>query len=89
MAVARFNLYILSWLHLASPRSHTKGKTWWTWPVEVIGICTYLFLFGYVVLWRSIDTWLSRVVFVLTSHLITMPLHVQISEYNETWCVSY
>jgi len=79
MAVARFNLYILSWIHLVSPRSRTKGKTWWTWYVEVAGICTYIFLYFYVVLWRSIPTWQARAIFLLTSHLITMPLHVQIT----------
>jgi delta8-fatty-acid desaturase len=79
MAVARFNLYFLSWLHLVSPRSRTNGKTWWTWPAEVAAICTYMYLYFYVLCWRSIDTWESRIIFLLTSHLVTMPLHVQIT----------
>lgn len=79
MAVARFNLYILSWGYLLSKRSHTKGKMWWTRPTEMVGISVYFFLFFYVCLWRSIPTWTSRAIFLLTSHLITMPLHVQIT----------
>jgi delta8-fatty-acid desaturase len=79
MAVARFNLYILSWGFLLSPRAKTKGVTWWTRPVEVLGISTYFFWFFYLVLWRSIPTWQSRAIFLITSHLITMPLHVQIT----------
>ena len=50
MAVARFNLYFLSWLHLVSSRSRTKGSTRWTWAVEVAGICIYTFLYFYVLL---------------------------------------
>ncbi|KAK6443390.1 hypothetical protein LTR95_000216 [Oleoguttula sp. CCFEE 5521] len=79
MAVARFNLYILSWGYLLSPRSRTKGKMWWTRPTEIVGISVYFFMFFYVCLWRSIPTWTSRAIFLLTSHLITMPLHVQIT----------
>lgn len=79
MAVARFNLYFLSWAHLISPRSYTKGFTWWTRPIEIAGIAIYTVLFFYVLLYRCIPTWHSRAVFLLVSHLITMPLHVQIT----------
>ena len=79
MAVARFNLYFLSWAHLLSIRSRTKGSTWWTRPTEIAGIAIYTILYFYVLLYRCIPTWQSRAVFLLTSHLITMPLHVQIT----------
>jgi delta8-fatty-acid desaturase len=79
MALARFNLYILSWGFLLSPRAVTKGKMWWTRPTEVLGISTYFFLYFYVLLWCNVPTWTSRAIFILTSHLITMPLHVQIT----------
>lgn len=39
----------------------------------------YWFLFGYCLLWRTLPTWTLRVAFVLVSHIITMPLHVQIT----------
>lgn len=79
MAIARFNLYLLSWGYLLSPRSHTKGKTWWTRPTEIACIAIYFVLYFYVLLYSSIPTWTSRALFLLTSHLITMPLHVQIT----------
>ncbi|KAK3696618.1 hypothetical protein LTR37_017871 [Vermiconidia calcicola] len=79
MALARFNLYVLSWLHLAKPHARAKGTTWWTWYVELTGISFYTFWYFYVILYRSIDTWQSRAIFLLTSHLVTMPLHVQIT----------
>lgn len=79
MALARFNLYILSWGYLLSPRSRNKGMMWWTRPTEIAGISCYLYLFFYVLLYCNIPTWTSRAIFILTSHLITMPLHVQIT----------
>ncbi|KAL2040556.1 hypothetical protein N7G274_006535 [Stereocaulon virgatum] len=79
MFLARFNLYVLSWLHLLSSRSTNIGSAAWTRPVEIAGMLCYWFLFGYCLLWLSIPTWKLRVAFVLVSHIATMPLHVQIT----------
>ncbi|SMR51701.1 unnamed protein product [Zymoseptoria tritici ST99CH_3D1] len=79
MAVARFNLYFLSWTHLISRRTITKGSAAWTRPTEIAAICCYITLYFYVLLYRNIPTWWYRAVFLLVSHLITMPLHVQIT----------
>ena len=79
MAIARFNLYLLSWLHLLSPRSKGLGAASWTKPVELLSMTCFWFLFGYCTLWRSIPTWKLRILFVLVSHIITMILHVQIT----------
>ncbi|KAB5515366.1 fatty acid desaturase [Coniochaeta sp. 2T2.1] len=81
MGIARFNLYLLSWLHVLSPKSSalSKSKVWWIRPTEITFMACYWFLFGYLLLWRSLPTWTIRVVFVLVSHIITMPLHVQIT----------
>ncbi|KAL9098505.1 MAG: hypothetical protein Q9187_009650, partial [Circinaria calcarea] len=79
MGIARFNLYLLSWLHLLSPRSANLGSAAWTRPTEIGFMLCYWFLFGYCLIWRSIPTWTVRVLFVLVSHIITMPLHVQIT----------
>ncbi|KAA6414402.1 MAG: fatty acid desaturase [Lasallia pustulata] len=79
MAIARFNLYLLSWLHLLSPRSTNLGSAAWTRPTEIAFMLCYWALFGYCLLWRSLPTWPLRVAFVLVSHIITMPLHVQIT----------
>ncbi|KAL8895591.1 MAG: hypothetical protein Q9207_008104 [Kuettlingeria erythrocarpa] len=79
MGIARFNLYILSWCHLLSPRSATFGAASWTRPTEICFMLCYWFLFGYCLVWRSVPTWTLRIAFVLVSHIITMPLHVQIT----------
>lgn len=81
MGVARFNLYLLSWLHVVSPKAFALGKStaWWIQPAEIFCMACYWFLFGYCLVWRSIPTWTDRIVFVLVAHIITMPLHVQIT----------
>jgi sphingolipid 8-(E)-desaturase len=81
MGIARFNLYLLSWLHVLSPKSSSLGgtKAWWVRPTEILFMSCYWFLFGYLLLWRTLPTWTMRVLFVLVSHIITMPLHVQIT----------
>ena len=79
MGIARFNLYLLSWCHLLSCRSSTLGAAKWTRPTEICFMSMYWFLFGYCLVWRSIPTWSLRIMFVLVSHIITMPLHVQIT----------
>jgi delta8-fatty-acid desaturase len=81
MGVARFNLYLLSWLHVLSTRSSalSRSKAWWIRPTEFTFICCYLFIFGYCLVWRTLPTWPIRIAFVLLSHIITMPLHVQIT----------
>ena len=79
MGIARFNLYLLSWCHLLSRRSANLGSAAWTRPTEIAFMSMYWFLFGYCLVWRSIPTWPLRIMFVLVSHIITMPLHVQIT----------
>lgn len=81
MGIARFNLYLLSWLHVLSVKSDSLGnsKAWWIRPVEIIFMACYWYIFGYLLLWRTLPTWTTRVAFVLVSHIVTMPLHVQIT----------
>lgn len=79
MAVARFNLYFLSIGHLLSPRAQNLGRAMWTRPAEILSIACYWFLFGYVLCYRSIPSWKLRALFVVVSHIATMPLHVQIT----------
>ncbi|KAK4099524.1 fatty acid/sphingolipid desaturase [Parathielavia hyrcaniae] len=81
MCIARFNLYLLSWLHVLSVRSSALGssKAWWIRPVEILFMSCYWYLFGYLLVWCSLPTWPVRIAFVLVSHIVTMPLHVQIT----------
>jgi len=79
MAFARFNLYMLSWLHLVSPRAAQLGAASWTRPVEITFMACYWYLFGYLLCYCYLPTWQVRVGFVLVSHVCTMILHVQIT----------
>jgi len=81
MGIARFNLYLLSWLHVLSTKSSSLGgsKAWWVRPTEIAFMTGYWFVFGYCLLWCTLPTWTTRVAFVLVSHIVTMPLHVQIT----------
>ncbi|EKG13570.1 Fatty acid desaturase type 1 [Macrophomina phaseolina MS6] len=79
MAIARFNLYLLSWLHLLSPRAAQLGSAWWTRYLELVFMTCYWAIFGYALLLRTLPDWPTRVAFVLVSHMITMVLHVQIT----------
>lgn len=79
MALARFNLYFLSWCHLLSPRAKQLGSAWWIRPVEIAFMSCYWWLFGYKLVWCTLPTWPIRIAFVLLSHISTMLLHVQIT----------
>ncbi|KAF6829582.1 fatty acid desaturase [Colletotrichum plurivorum] len=81
MGIARFNLYLLSWLHVLSTKSSALGnsKAWWIRPTEIAFMACFWYIFGYRLLLCTLPTWPIRVAFVLVSHIITMPLHVQIT----------
>lgn len=79
MAIARFNLYLLSWCHLLSPRAKMLGSARWTRSAEIVGMLGYWFLFGYSLCWRTLPDWPTRIAFVLISHTSTALLHVQIT----------
>ncbi|KIV78376.1 hypothetical protein PV11_10098 [Exophiala sideris] len=79
MAVARFNLYALSMHYLfTSPRPQSR-ITSWVRPTEIAFIVCYWLWFGYGIVWLTLPDWTTRILFVLLSHMITMPLHVQIT----------
>lgn len=78
MGVARFNLYILSLHHLTLGPKPSKS-TRWIRQTEIAGMIFYWSWFGYGLVWRTLPNWPIRIAFVLISHIITMPLHVQIT----------
>lgn len=75
----RFNLYRLSWEYLLGGQAPRKGPAWWHRWLEIAGQFCFWTWFGYGVLYRSIDDNWARFVFVMVSHMVTMPLHVQIT----------
>lgn len=75
----RFNLYRLSWEYLILGLGPRKGPAWWHRWLEIAGQFFFWAWFGYGVLYKSIPTGWDRFVFVMISHMVTMPLHVQIT----------
>lgn len=75
----RFNLYFLSWEHIYVGRGPRHGAGWWHRWFELAGHIFFWIWFGYGVVYLSIPDWWSRIAFVLISHMVTAPLHVQIT----------
>lgn len=75
----RFNLYRLSWEYLLLGLGPKRGPAWWHRYLEIAGNLFFWAWFGYGILYRSIDTNWHRFVFVMVSHMVTMPLHCQIT----------
>ncbi|GFG12187.1 delta(8)-fatty-acid desaturase [Aspergillus udagawae] len=76
----RFNLYRLAWSYLLDPaQAPRKGAAWWHRYLEMAGQVVFWYWYGYRTLYLSIPTWPSRIVFLLISHMVTAPLHVQLT----------
>jgi delta8-fatty-acid desaturase len=75
----RFNLYVQSWIYLFRGLGPKKGPAWWTRWLEIAGQFFFWIWFGYGIIYASIPTAWGRFTFIMASHMITMPLHVQIT----------
>ena len=75
----RFNLYRLSWEYLVLGLGPKKGPAWWHRWFEIAGQVFFWYWFGHLVVYKSIPTAFGRWAFVMISHMITAPLHVQIT----------
>jgi delta8-fatty-acid desaturase len=75
----RFNLYRLSWLYLAAGQGPRKGPAAWHRWLEVAGQLFFWSWFGYGVLYRGVDGNWNRLLYVIVSHFVTTPVHVQIT----------
>ncbi|RKF58377.1 Delta 8--sphingolipid desaturase [Golovinomyces cichoracearum] len=79
LTFGRFNLYFLSWDFLIRGLGPRKGPAWWHRWLEICGQIFFWYWFGYVILYKIIPTTSGRFAFVMFSHMVTMPLHVQIT----------
>lgn len=80
LLMGRFNLYVLSWSYLMSPtQAPRKGPAWWHRYLEMAGQVFFWYWFGYQTMYLRIPTWSSRITFLLISHMVTAPLHVQLT----------
>ncbi|KAH8661369.1 fatty acid desaturase-domain-containing protein [Tricladium varicosporioides] len=79
LTFGRFNLYFLSWEYLIRGLGPKKGPAWWHRWLEIAGQVFFWFWFGYLLLYKTIPTNSARFAFVMVSHMVTMPLHAQIT----------
>lgn len=79
LCFGRFNLYRLSWEYLLGGQAPRKGPAAWTRWFEICGQLFFWSWFGYGILYRGIDTNWHRFLFLLVSHMVTGPVHVQIT----------
>ena len=75
----RFNLYIQSWIFLLFGLGPRKGPAWWHRWFEIAGQLFFWTWFGYGIVYKSIPSPSGRFLFVIISHMVTAPLHVQIT----------
>ena len=75
----RFNLYFLSLEHLIFGLGPKKGPAAWHRYLEIVGQIFFWYWFGYGVVYKTIPTSSQRWLFVLISHMVTMPVHAQIT----------
>ncbi|EJD04084.1 delta 8-sphingoloid desaturase protein [Fomitiporia mediterranea MF3/22] len=78
MSLARFNLYRLSCSYLFNARhANVKARGGrWSWWCEIVGILVFWAWYGAVL--RGTGSWQNVLKYMLVSHVMTSPLHVQI-----------
>jgi delta8-fatty-acid desaturase len=79
LTFGRFNLYRLSWEYLILGQGPRKGPAWWHRWLEIAGQVFFWYWFGYVIMYKTIPTASGRFAFLMVSHMVTMPLHAQIT----------
>jgi delta8-fatty-acid desaturase len=79
LSFGRFNLYRLTWLHIFLRQAPRKGPSWWHYWLEVVGQIFFWSWFGYGILYKSLPTAWDRFLYLMISHIVTSPVHVQIT----------
>ena len=78
MAFARFNLYGNSYGFLFRKAFDTRRARGggWAWELEILGIAVFWVWFGKVLI--GCGSWKMALVYMVVSHAVTSPLHVQV-----------
>lgn len=79
LCLGRFNLYRLSWEYLILGLGPRKGVAAYQRWLEIAGMVVFWYWFGYGLIYNSLPTNWDRFVYIMISHIVTMPLHVQIT----------
>ncbi|KAL1306619.1 hypothetical protein AAFC00_005299 [Neodothiora populina] len=79
LCFGRFNLYRLSWEYILLGLGPRKGPAAWHRWFELAGQIFFWYWFGYQMVYKCIPNGWDRFAFVMISHIVTMPVHVQIT----------
>lgn len=79
LSFGRFNLYRLSWEYLLLGLGPRRGKAAWLRYFELVGLAFFFYWFFYLLVAKSLQSASERWLFVMVSHIVTMPVHVQIT----------
>jgi delta8-fatty-acid desaturase len=79
LAFGRFNLYRLTWTYILLRQAPRKGPAWWHYWVEVVGQFFFWSWFGYGILYRCMPNFWTGLGYLMVSHMVTSPVHVQIT----------
>lgn len=79
LCFGRFNLYRLSLEYIVLGQGPRRGRGAWLRYLELCGLGFFVYWFVYRVVLCSIHTAGERWMYVLVSHIVTMPVHVQIT----------
>ena len=79
MAFARFNLYANSYSFLYQKYFDTKRARGgnWAWRLEITGLIFFWTWFGRVL--YGCGSWQMALAYFLVSHVVTSPLHIQVT----------
>jgi delta8-fatty-acid desaturase len=75
----RFNLYVHSWKYLIVGQGPKKGPARWHRWLEIAGQIFFWYWYGYIIIYKTIPSLSGRLAFLMVSHMVTMPLHAQIT----------
>lgn len=78
LCFGRFNLYRLSWEHVIMRKGPHRGRAAWIPWVELAGLSFFVYWFFYLVIAKALHTAGQRWLYIMVSHIVTMPVHLQI-----------
>lgn len=79
LCFGRFNLYFLSFEYLIKGLGPRRGIAAWHRYLEIAGLVVFWYWFGYGIIYLRLPSNWDRFVYIMISHMVTMPLHVQIT----------
>lgn len=79
LCFGRFNLYRLSWEYLLKNQGPKKGQGAFLRYVELAGLAFFAYWYFYILVTCNLHSSGERWLYVMVSHIATMPVHVQIT----------